>query len=177
MPIRWRAVGGRRQVERARRRRLAVLLLLRLPGHRPPARPAAISLSMPMRPLSFHPLASMATMRRTSAEIATVIKAGSVTTRAQVPIGVATNVARQIGKTKGRSARRIASGNSWNTAGNPITLLMAMAAWGPNTRLNTGTEINAAPKPTKPRNKPAIVTAIRTTTSRASIGTPNSSDT
>src|SRR5262249_11729827 len=83
----------------------------------------------------------------------------------------------QIGRTTARSARRIASGNSWNTAGNPITLLTAIAACGPSTRLNTGTEINAAPNPTKPRNKPATVTATRTIPSRPSIGTPSSSDT
>src|SRR5262245_51517167 len=132
---------------------------------------------MPIWPLSRQPLARMATMRRTSAEIATVIKAGSAATRAQVPIGAARNVATQTGRTTGRSARRIASGNSWNTAGNPITLLTAIAACGPSTKLNTGTEINAAPNPTKPRNRPATVTAIKTATNRPSTGTPSSSDT
>ena len=56
--------------------------------------------------------------------MATVMMAGSADTRAQVPIGAAANIAAQTGRATFRSARRIASGNSWNTAGKPITLLM-----------------------------------------------------
>src|SRR5215813_3373345 len=51
------------------------------PWIRPPAIPAAVSLPMPMRPLSRHPLARNATMSGTRVDMATIMMAGSVETR------------------------------------------------------------------------------------------------
>jgi len=78
-----------------------------------------MSLLIPTWPLSRHPLARMAIVKRTSAALANGHQGRIGCNKAQVPSGVAVKIATQIGKTMGRSARRTASGNSWKTAGNP----------------------------------------------------------
>lgn len=64
-----------------------------------------------------------------------------------------------------RSAWRSASGRSCSVAGMPMSVTTGTASSGPTVTLSTGTVMSAAPKPTKPRMKPAAVTPSASSTS------------
>ena len=76
-------------------------------------------------------------------------------TRTQVPNGAAIKVVKPNGRTNDLSEKRTAWGSNCTIAGSPVRLAMATATIGSFIILRTITIINEAPKPTKPRMKPA----------------------